>query len=359
MNTTDIKATRLVSQQIAASQFKSPKDLVSWMGALQAQDYNMAKWAIGLRVPKATVKTVEKAVDRGEIIRTHVMRPTWHFVAAEDLHWMLELTGPKILRSMKGRNKQLGLTDAIFKKSNKLLEKLLLAHKHLTRDELVTELKKAKLPLDEQRSSHLLVHAELNGLICSGAHKKGLPTFTLLHDWVPKKTSLHREEALAKLAQKYFNSHCPATVQDFCWWSGLTLNEARQAVEMIKTDLITEKDGSQTWYLANTFSSPPKTEKSAWLLPAFDEFLISYKDRTNILAVKHHNKAFSNNGIFWPLMLVNGTIAGLWKRSIVKDKVVIATDFFRRAGKTEKQLIEKAAQRFGQFLDLTPEVVHD
>jgi hypothetical protein len=359
MNPTDIMAIRLMSQQIAASKFKSPNKLVSWMGAMQAQDYNMAKWAIGLRVPGTTVKTVEKAIDKGEIIRTHVMRPTWHFVAAEDIHWMLALTGPKIISSMKGRDKQLGLTEAVYKKSNKLLEKLLLTHKHLTRDELVTELKKAQIPVDEHRASHLLVRAELDRLICSGAHKEGLPTFTLLHAWVPEKATFHREEAWAKLAQRYFNSHSPATLQDFCWWSGATLTEGRQALEMIKKELVMEQTGSQTLYISKTFATPPPLQESAYLLPAFDEFLISYKDRTNILAVEHHQKAFSTNGIFWPLMLVNGKITGSWKRTVVKDKVIIEPTFFKRADKKTRQLIEKAADNFGHFLNRTPEVVYD
>lgn len=356
MNTTDIMAIRLMSQQIAASKFKSPGILVSWMGAMQAQDYNMAKWAIGLRLPKATVKTIDKAIDKGEIIRTHIMRPTWHFVAAEDLHWMLELTGPKIIQSMKGRNKQLGLTEAVLKKSYKALEKLMLTHKHVTRGEVMTAL---KLPAGEQRASHLLAHAELNGLICSGAHKEGIPTYTLLHNWVPKKASLHREEALAKLAQKYFNSHSPATLQDFCWWSGLTLTEGKQAVDMIKAALVTEQTGSQTLYISNAFATPPPLQESAYLLPAFDEFLISYKDRSNILAVEHHQKAFSTNGIFWPLMLVNGKITGSWKRTVAKDKVIIEPTFFKRADKKTRQLIEQSADAFGRFLNRAPEVVYD
>jgi hypothetical protein len=148
-------------------------------------------------------------------------------------------------------------------------------------------------------------------------------------------------------------------VQDFCWWSGLTLTEGRLSLEMIKKDLVFEKTGSQTLYITNTFATPPKLEESAYLLPAFDEFLISYKNRSNILAVKHHNKAFSNNGIFWPLMLINGEITGLWKRTVVKDKVIIAPSFFKRADKKTRQLIEKATDSFGRFLNRTPEVVYD
>jgi hypothetical protein len=239
------------------------------------------------------------------------------------------------------------------------LEKALLAHKQLTRDEIVTELKKAKLPLDEQRSSHLLVRAELDLLICSGPHKEARPTYALLHERVPEKTSLHREEALVKLAQKYFNSHSPATVQDFCWWSGLTLTEARQALEMIKKDLVIEETGSQTFYISNTYATPPPLQEAAYLLPAFDEFLISYKDRTNILAVEHHPKAFTTNGIFWPLMLVNGTITGSWKRTVVKNRVIIEPTFFKRVDKKTRQLIEEAAAAFGRFLGRTPEVVYD
>lgn len=358
MNTTGIISTRLMSQQIAATRFKKPGEIVAWMGALQAQDYNMAKWAIGLRLPAATETTVDKAIDKGEIIRTHVMRPTWHFVAAADLHWMLELTAPKILASLKTRHKQLGFTDAIFKKSHHLIERALTKSKHLTRDELVNEMKKANIRVDEARASHLFLKAELEGLICSGAHKDAAPTYTLLQDRVPKKKHYHRDEALALLAKKYFNSHGPATLQDFCWWSGLTLTEARQALEMIKQDLIVEKNGSQTWCIGKEFAASTKPADGAWLLPAFDEFVISYKDRSHIMSLQHQKKAFSSNGIFWPVMVVNGQVTGLWKRTIKKDKVLIETEPFGRTGKSTKQMIEKAAVNFGRFLNRVPELVH-
>lgn len=358
MTSKEILLFRLMSQQIAHQRFTSATNLVSWMGAVQAQDYNMAKWAIGLRIPGATEQTINKAFDDGAIIRTHAMRGTWHIVAAADIHWMLALTAPRILQKLKTRQKQLELTDAILKKSNKVIEQLLSKTKHATRDEMVAALKHAKVPVDEQRASHLLLYAELHGLICSGAHKEKDTTYTLLHHWAPEKKTLSREEALAKLAHTYFNSHGPATVQDFIWWSGASIAEGKQALELVKHHFIIEKNGPETWVVTEPLATLPKLHRAAYLLPAFDEFVISYKNRSNIMAIEHHEKAFSSNGIFWPVVVVNEKVTGLWKRSVVKDKVVIETTPFKRTAKTDKPLIAKAAAHFGRFLNRTPEIIH-
>src|SRR5689334_13499668 len=199
MNTTDIANIRLANQQIQGTKFKKAKDIVSWMGVMQSQDYNMAKWATGIRLPGSTEKTIEASIHKGEIIRTHLLRPTWHFVSPDDIHWMLDLSASKLKALVKTRNKELELTDAVLKKSNTLLEKALTKNGHLTRDELITVLKNAKIPVDNYRSSHLFFWAELEGLICSGSLKEQQPTYALLNEWVPKKKTYQRKEAIAKL----------------------------------------------------------------------------------------------------------------------------------------------------------------
>jgi hypothetical protein len=254
MNLTDISNIRMISQQIERTKLKTAKDIVGWMGAMQAQDYAMAKWAIGLRLPKSTDQAIETAVNDGEILRTHLLRPTWHFVSADDIYWMLELTAPKIKESMRSRHKQLGLTDAIFTKSNSIIEKALRGGKHLTREELLVEIGNAKIVLDGNRASHLLTRAELDGIVCSGATKNGKQTYALLEEWVQKAKPLDKEEALVKLAKIYFSSRCPATFQDFVWWSGLPINAARYALEMVKSDFISEAIQKQIYCLPNSYS---------------------------------------------------------------------------------------------------------
>lgn len=357
MKSTHITNIRLISQQIAKTKLQSPKEMVGWMGAMQAQDYNMAKWAIGVRLPKATQKSVDAAIDKGEIIRTHLLRPTWHFVSADDIYWMLELTAPRLKGAQKSREKQLELTAKILAKSNDIFGKVLSGNNHLTRAELLSELKKARIAIDNNRASHILFNAELEGIICSGKAKAKQNTYALLNERVPKNKKLHKDEALTNLAKRYFDSRCPATLQDFTWWSGLSVTDAKLALEMVKPQFLSEEINSKTYWFPDSFSITKKIKDSAYLLPAFDEFLISYKDRTAALDLEHHPKAFSNNGIFWPTILVNGRVEGIWKRTLKKDRVIIETKFFSRRDKNIQQLVDKAAQDFGFYTAQNVEII--
>jgi hypothetical protein len=354
----DIAKIRLISQHIAASKFEAAKDLVDSMGAMQAQDFAMAQWAMGIRLPGATARAVEAAINSGEIIRTHLLRPTWQVVSANNLRWMLELTAPHIKASQKSRRQELGLSEALITKSNALIENALRDGKHLTREALVAELGKAKIATDSNRAYHLLVRAELDGIVCSGATQDKKPTYALLEERIPKTKPLTKEEALAALAKKYFTSRCPATLQDFAWWSGLPASEARHALEMVKPDFISETIDAQTYWFPNSFSFPKAGKESVYLLPAFDELLISYTDRRASLPLEDHNKAVSDNGIFRPIIVINGQVAGLWKRTFKKDAVIMETELFKEPGKTTRSLIEKAAVQFGRFLGKKTEINH-
>ncbi|HTB31819.1 MAG TPA: winged helix DNA-binding domain-containing protein [Bacteroidia bacterium] len=355
----EIAHLRLYSQQIAATKMQSPKEMVAWMGAIQAQDYAMSKWAIGVRLPGSTDEEIDTAIDKGEIIRTHILRPTWHLVSADDIYWMLELTAPHVISGVNSTANSLGLTKAIISKCNKILEKALRDGNHLTREELMALLNKAKISTESFRSIHIMFHAELNGIVCNGIRKGKNNTYALLAERVPKKKTVPREEALAKLAKKYFLSHGPATVKDFVWWSGLPVKDARNALEMIRSNFISETIGEETYWFANSFSIPKKNNSSVYLLPAFDEFLISYKDRAASFPLGNHKKAFTNNGIFRPVIVINGHVTGIWKRTIKKDKVIIETDLFQPHNKASISLIEKAAGSFGCFLQRPTEVNHN
>ena len=351
MTLANIANIRLQSQQIASSKFKSAKDLVSYMGAMQAQDYAMAKWAVGLRLQNSTDKKIEKAVNKGEIIRTHLMRPTWHFVSADDIHWMIELTAPQMRTAAKSRHKQLGLTEKILSKSNNIIEKSLRDSNHLTREELMKIIAKEKIPTSVEFSIHLMFRAETDGIVCNGKIKNNKQTYALLAERVPKKKSITKDEALALLAKKYFNSHAPATLKDFVWWSGLSVKDAIHALEMIKKDFIPEKIADEIYWLNNSFNKDLILKSSVHLLPAFDEFLISYKDRTASLHPDHYKKSISNNGIFWPMIVINGQVTGSWKRIITKEKVIIEPTLFKAHSKKTIAEIKKSAKKFGEFLE--------
>ena len=351
MTLPDISNCRLVSQKIATTEFSSAKEVVGWMGAMQAQDFAMAKWAVGVRFLNPTNSKIESALNKGEIIRTHVMRPTWHFVAAEDVYWLLDLTANKIKQAMKTRDRELELSEAIFTKCNKILESILSKGVHLSREELAEAFINAGISTDNNRLSHLLVRAELEGIICSGTVNGNKQNYALLSERVPHKKTLPRDESLAELAKRYFTSHGPATLQDFVWWSGLSVTEARQGFESVKSGFISETVGSVNYWFKDSFSNTLVNVNSIYLLPAFDEFLISYKDRSASLSLIHHKKAVSDNGIFRPVIVRNGQVTGLWKRTIKKDEVTIETSSFLSGKSDSKHLYEAVSVKFGSFLD--------
>jgi hypothetical protein len=356
MKHTTIASLRLLNQQIATPRLKTAKELVGWMGAMQAQDYNQSKWAIGVRLPHLTESQIETAFNKGEIIRTHLMRPTWHFVSADDIYWMLELTAPQIKSAMKSRNRELGLTESVFGKSQEILVKVLEGNKSITRDELSVQLNKYGINTDEQRLPHILMEAEIDQIVCSGNIQGKKQTFTLLSERVPAKNILTKEEALAKLAKTYFTSHGPATLPDFTWWSGLPVTDARKALEMNKPILMSETINDETYWFADTGPKPSPLTESVYLLPAFDEYLISYKNRSAAITIDHHKKAVSNNGIFRPVIVINGQISGLWKRTVKKDTALIELDHFRPHDQKEVLLIGKAAETFGRYAETKTEI---
>lgn len=341
---------RLVSQQLAGTNFHAVKENVRWMGAMQAQDFSMAKWAIGCRLPGSTEADVEASVSRGEIIRTHLLRPTWHFVAAEDVRWMLELTAPSIRNSLKSRHRELELTEKIFIKSQGIFEKALNGGRHLSRESLMVEVGKAGIRTDQNRSSHLLLRAELDGLLCSGAYENGKPTYALLDGRVPPSSPLAREEALGRLAIRYFSSHGPATIKDFSWWSGLGLGDVRRAIDLAGHALLKETFGDQEYFLSPSLPSEKVIPDQVLLLPAYDEIIISYRDRSAVLPEELTRKAISVNGLFYPVIIVNGMASGLWSRTMVKNKVAVNATFFNKPGRRGMNLTVKAARRFGEFL---------
>lgn len=351
MNLENVSNIRLVNQQIEASTFKRGKDLVSWMGAMQAQDYAMATWGIGLRLPEATEKMIQEEIDSGAILRTHLLRPTWHFVSADDIWWMLELTAAQVRMKSGSRLKELGINAEICLKSNQVIESAFANHTYLTREELYFELEQNKVGSNKDCWSHLIFLAELEGILCSGIKKDRNQTYAILGDRVRRPASISRDEALEKLAFKYFSSHCPASLNDFIWWSGLPVTAAKRALEMIKPNFISETIAGQQFWFPKNFSRSTPEIPAVYLLPAFDEFLISYKDRTAAFPLVHHPKAFSNNGIFHPVIVVNGQVKGLWKRTIKKDKVYFELQFFNPETKKVLDLTKKAALRFAEFLD--------
>jgi hypothetical protein len=352
----EVSNIREAGQRISLTEFNTAPEIVGWMGAIQAQDYSMAKWAVGCRLTDSSDEKVEASFDNGEIIRTHVMRPTLHLISANDIYWMTELTAPRIKPGLKSWNKKFELTDSILKRCNHLIEKKLLNGLSLTRGEISEEFNKEKIKTDENRLYHILVCAELDGIICSGPRKNGKHTYALLRERVPYRNVYTRGESLAELAKRYFTSHGPATLLDFVWWSGLSVKEAGVALESVKSMLISEiVDFKKYWF---TGSSPKSNSmgRSVHLLAAFDEFLISYKDRSAAISTSDNKKAVSTNGIFYPVIIENGQVIGVWKRQMKKNNVIIEIDLFSPKNKTSRSLIEEKCCQYGQFVNKVADI---
>ena len=286
---------------------------LSWMGPMQAQDFEMVKWAVGLRLAAFSRSAVEGAIDRGEILRMHLLRPTWHLVSAEDIRWILDLTGPRIKASLAGRHRQLGLTKASLAKSLKAMESALSRAGQLGRKGLIAALEGAGIKTEGQRASHILLVGELEGLICSGAVDGRETAYALLDERAPAPRKLGRDDALARLALRYFTSRGPAKVEDFAWWSGLALGDARRGAAANEGALeeVEVESGKCLMAAAGPAAETAARGASARLLPAFDEYLIAYSDRSAAITIENGRKAVSDNGIFRPSILVDGEVVGI------------------------------------------------
>ncbi|SDF71274.1 winged helix DNA-binding domain-containing protein [Chitinophaga filiformis] len=344
---------RLANQQLIRPTFGSAPELVRWCGAIQAQDYEMSKWAVGMRLPAATTEQIEASISKGELVRTHVLRPTWHLVHPEDIRWMMTLTGPGIEQSMGTYNRKLELDSTVFRKSNKVFEKALRDGKQLTRPELADILEKAKIPTNDLRMNFLLIKAELDMVICNGGKRDKQITYALFEERVPASKLLTKEESLAALALRYFNSHGPATLKDFTGWSGLSITAARQGLNLVKDQLNKETVYDLEYWGPAHASGVKSTDNPVLLIPNYDEYLVAYKDREVIYDGQHDDHlSREGNPLFNNIILIKGQIAGVWRRTIKKKEVVMDLQTFAPLSKTDQAKLDKEVARYKQFIHL-------
>ncbi|MBZ4035664.1 winged helix DNA-binding domain-containing protein [Flavobacterium sp. 17A] len=346
----EISHYRLVAQKLYKTSLCSPQEVVKHFGAMQAQDYAMAKWAIGSRCDSSE-KEIEEAINSGKIIRTHILRPTWHFVSPDDIFWMLELSAPQVKRFTASAAKNFGYDEKKLNQTNNSIEKLLAGNNHLTRNEIMQALGITKTGSDDYLSAAIMMNAELDGLVCNGQMKGKQITYALLEERVPKpKTQLSKEEALAKLALRYFESHGPATVSDFSWWSGFPVTICKKTLNAIELQLNQITIDNQQYWFKKGLLDQDNFRESVLFLPSFDEILISYKTREASFNTEHQSKVFTNNGIFKPIILENGKVIGIWKRTVKKDHVKIETEFFKEIESSKKQILFEGIKSFETYL---------
>ncbi|MGH2495228.1 MAG: winged helix DNA-binding domain-containing protein [Ktedonobacteraceae bacterium] len=355
MTNLNIAHQRLHNQFLSQQTFEKPEDVVQWLGAVQAQDYGAAKWALGLRLQNATDDIIEQAFTNGTILRTHVMRPTWHFVTPADIRWMLALTAPRVLATIAYYDRVLELDSASYVKSNAVLVKALQGGKQLTRAELASEFQRAGIACDHlQRLGHIIMHAELDGIICSGARRGKQFTYALLDERAPQTRTLDRDEALAEFVRRYFTSHGPATLQDFVWWSGLTMSDAKAGLEMVSSQLTSEVIEGQTYWFSTSMLSAHDLSETIYLLPNYDEYIVGYTERSAIFDVSHTTKLDARgNVLFNHTIVIDGRVVGTWKRTMKKDMVIITPSLFVSLNEAETRALVAAANRYGEFLGLS------
>jgi hypothetical protein len=350
---TSIAARRLHAQRLTGKPFASPVDAVRSLTAVQSQDYGGGKWALGLRTRGVTEAALDRLFDEGAILRTHVLRPTWHFVLPEDIRWLLDLTGSRITRGLAGRHRELELDAKVVARAEVAFAAALAGGHHLTRPELGDVLRKARLSPEGQRLPHLLMHAELDGLITSGARRGKLHTFALLEERAPKARRLDRDEAVAELTLRYFKSHGPAQLQDFAWWSGLTLAAARKGIADAGNALRHQAiDAKEYWFDPNA-GRALDAAGLAHLLPNFDEYTVAYRDRTEVMLphLAYEPANFPFGSILSNVVTVGGKVRGAWRRTLGRSAVSVEVRALDRFDSGEIAAVDEASRRFSRYLE--------
>ena len=355
MNQEDIARRRLAGQHLTAPTLAGPADVVRRLGAVQAQDYPGAKWAVALRTRGIVADSVvEQAVADGSIVRTHVLRPTWHFVAPADIRWMLALTAPRVSAAMAHYNRKLELDAVVFRRSNAALTRALRDGQQLTRAELAAVLRRARIGVDgSQRLGHLMMQAELDAVVCSGARRGKQFTYALLEERVPAAPTLDRDEALLELTKRYFATRSPATPYDFAWWSGLTVADATKGIQMASPALEREVLGGRVYWSDPSAESASTASLTAHLLPNYDEYFIGFKDRSAIgQRLKSSELVTGGDALTAHVVAVDGQLVGGWRRTLTKQGVAVELKLLTRLTSAEERAVELAARAYGEFLDL-------
>ena len=353
MTNFEIARDRLYHQRISAAPLNAASEVVDWLCAVQAQDYAGAKWALALRMQSATDSDLDRAFAAGDILRTHLMRPTWHFVTPADIRWMLTLTAPRVHVANAFMYRKLELDNATLQRNNAVLADTLQGGRQLTRDELRDALQNAGLaPGDGLRLSYLMMSAELDGVICSGARRGKQFTYALIDERAPQAKMLEREEALVELSRRYFISRGPATVQDFAKWSGLTIADCQRGLNAVKGQLEERIIAGQSYWGRPSPPDQQQVSPSAYLLSIYDEYISSYKDSSAIGEAEVGAKLMALGNALTYIMVVDGQIVGNWRRTLSQDAVTIETNPFWPLTPAEDQAVAEAARRYGAFLEL-------
>ena len=342
MSDARVAAERLLRHRLTKPGSPDAADAVAWFGAVQAQDYGAAKWALALRMRGAvTGADVDRAFNEGRILRTHLLRPTWHFVAAADIGWLLELTAPRVHQALAFGRRYFGLSDAVHRRAARTIARALERDDCLTRNELAGRLERAGLPAAGVPLAFVIMYAELERIICSGPRRGKQFTYMLLARRAPRGRRYARDEALGELTRRYFRSHGPATVRDFVWWSGLTVADAKRGLAIVRARR--EAIGGLMYWTVGGRRPIAGARDVVHLLPVYDEYLVAYRD----LEAVPRGKAFW--GVLPQAVVCGGQVIGTWKATGRSTTPKVAVTLGRGLTRAERRQLDQAIERYTQF----------
>ena len=322
---------RLLNQQLAAPIFHDPTEVVEYMGAMQAQEYRMMRWAVAMRTRRPSHSAFKKAFDSGQIIRLHLMRGTWQLVAAKDYWMMLDLCAPKAIAVTKGwmSSNRISIPNEELMRVREILTRTAADGGSVTKEDFVKALAEKDIRMDDHRLSYHIRMAEMAGTLCSGELLPMKATYALTAHKVEPRTAMDRDEALMRFTHKYFQSRQPATLEDFVWWSGLNISDCRRGIELLGDSIHTEKWKGRIFYMTDQCRTRGCRKGKFLLIPPYDEYLISYKSRDIVFPPEHKHRAHNNSGIFQPIAAFDGTICGNWSPFKEECQVSFFTDGYR------------------------------
>lgn len=353
MDPVEISLRRLRNLQLSEPIQRAPEGVVRELVAMQSQDFGPAKWSIAQRCPDLSDEQVQAAVADGRILRTHILRPTWHFVARDDITWLLKLTGPRVAKGIGPRLRELGLDARSLTRCQKWISATLEGGRHLTREEVGLELERRKIDTTGQRLPFIMSHCELDGLICSGRPEGKKQTYALLSERAPKEERFDREEATVELVRRYLAGHGPATVNDLRWWSSLTVADIKAALVALDREVTsTTVDGLTLWSHEEASRGTPAPPDGALLLHTYDEFIVGYRDSRFVGDVRAAEAiaAWRDRSVPNGLVLLDGRIAGHWRRRLEPNRVRIEVLLYARPESSDRRALEAGADALEDFL---------
>lgn len=352
----EIKDQRLHNQQLIDSHCRTPGEIVHWLGAVQAQEYDYSKWGLSLRLPSTVDGVIEDAYKKGFILRTHMMRPTWHFVTPEDIRWIQNLTKDRVHTVNGTMYRKLELDEATLHRGADVIAAAMQGGRTLTRKELSYSLAQAGIVADSMRLSYLVMYAELEAVICSGPRVGKQFTYMLVEERAPNAKTLPRDEALAELTLRFYTSHGPSTINDFSWWSGLTIADVKSGVAMVKPHLDSQEIEGRAYWHAPAAAVPHATPPLAFLLPPYDEYTIAYKNSDAFLNTQMMETFMAHAWTYQGVAIYDGRIVGCWRRKVTRTQATIELVPLRPLTAAEQEAFTAQAKQFQSFLGIPAEL---